>query len=129
MDGGIGCKLTPSAICVSTDWTQELAGLGILPLQAEGDSTQIRQKAAQYSALPQVIARNIPNLIVWTIRSCSEQRSLLSKTLFGGGNEGTRHRMIERLKVMTKDVMMYSGFLKYRLPVSVNDRLARIAAE
>jgi len=37
--------------------------------------------------------------------------------------------MIEKLKVMTKDLMMYAGFLKYRLPASVNDTLARIAAE
>jgi hypothetical protein len=37
--------------------------------------------------------------------------------------------MIEQLKVMAKDVMMYTGFLKYRLPVWVNDTLARIAAE
>jgi nuclear pore complex protein Nup93 len=75
-----------------------------------------------------VIARNVPNLIVWTIRSCSEQRSILSKTQYGG-NEGTRQQMIEKLKVMTKDLMMYAGFLKYRLPASVNDTLARIAAE
>lgn len=75
-----------------------------------------------------MIARNVPNLIVWTIRSCSEQRSILSKTQYGG-NEGTRQEMIEKLKVMTKDLMMYAGFLKYRLPASVNDTLARIAAE
>jgi hypothetical protein len=37
--------------------------------------------------------------------------------------------MAEALKDMAKDVMMYSGFLKYRLPASVNDTLARIAAE
>lgn len=30
---------------------------------------------------------------------------------------------------VAKDLMMYSGFLKYRLPASVNDTLARIAAE
>jgi len=110
------------------DSMQILSSVGILPLQAAGDSTQVRQQAAQYSALPQVIARNVPNLIVWTIRSCSKQRSILSKTQFGG-NEGTRYEMIEKLKVMAKDLMMYSGFLKYRLPASVNDTLARIAAE
>jgi hypothetical protein len=37
--------------------------------------------------------------------------------------------MIEKLKIMAKDLMMYSGFLKYRLPASVNETLARIAAE
>jgi hypothetical protein len=37
--------------------------------------------------------------------------------------------IIDRLKDMAKNLMMYSGFLKYRLPASVNDTLARIAAE
>jgi hypothetical protein len=37
--------------------------------------------------------------------------------------------MIEDLKRKAKDLTMYAGFLKYRLPPWVNDMLARIAAE
>jgi hypothetical protein len=37
--------------------------------------------------------------------------------------------MIEQLGLVAKDMVMYSGFLRYRLPASVNDTLAKIAAE
>lgn len=108
---------------------QDLAALAILPLGAEGNSTLVRQQAARYSGLPQAVARNVPNLIIWTIRSCSAVRSALSSSQFGGVNEGTRRLMSEKMKVIAKDVMMYAGFLKYRLPLLVNETLARIAAE
>lgn len=108
--------------------TQLIVELYILPIQAKGDSSVIRQSAAQYSALPQTVARNVPPLILWTLRCCSEQRAVLARSAYGG-NEGTRSMMMEQLKTVARDLMMYAGFLKYRLPASVNDTLARIAAD
>lgn len=107
---------------------QIIASLQILPLEAQGDSNIIRQFAAKYSALPETITRNIPNLIMWTGRSCEEQRSKLAKSHYNS-NDGTRRHMIEDLKRKARDLTMYAGFLKYRLPTWVNDMLARIAAE
>ncbi|KAI9742487.1 MAG: hypothetical protein M1818_004021 [Claussenomyces sp. TS43310] len=105
-----------------------LAKLDIIPLGAQGDSTRIRQCAAKYSSFDQTIIRLIPNLIIWSIRCCMSQRSFLMGSQFGG-NDGSRFSMMTELKSIAKDLMMYSGFLKYRLPSSVNDALARIAAE
>jgi nuclear pore complex protein Nup93 len=93
-----------------------------------GDSVVIRSYAAKFSSFPQPIAQIVPSLILWTIRCCSQERSFLTLREYGG-NEGTRRQMIDRLKLIAKDMMMYSGFLRYRLPASVNDTLAKIAAE
>ncbi|OBT79120.1 hypothetical protein VF21_01816 [Pseudogymnoascus sp. 05NY08] len=113
------------------NWTGALdiiASLQILPLEAHGDSNIIRQFAGKYAAFPETITRNIPNLIMWTGRSCEEQRSRLANSQYNS-NDGTRRHMIEDLKRKAKDLTMYAGFLKYRLPPWVNDLLARIAAE
>jgi nuclear pore complex protein Nup93 len=108
--------------------SQVIAGLRILPLEARGDSTIIRQTAAKYSSLPETITRNVPNLIMWTGRSCEKQRMILANAQYGS-DEGIRRQMIDDLKRKAKDLTMYAGFLKYRLPPWVNDMLARIAAE
>lgn len=113
------------------NWTGALdiiASLDILPLEAHGDSNTIRQFANKYSSLPETITRNVPNLIMWTGTSCEQQRLKLSNSQYNS-NEGTRRQMMEDLKRKAKDLTMYSGFLKYRLPPWVNDMLARIAAE
>jgi len=112
-------------------WTEALdiiTGIDILPLGAKGDSSIVRQYASKYSSLPETLSRNVPNLIIWTIRSCSQQRAVLASAQYGS-NDGTRREMIDDLKMKARDLMMYVGFLRYRLPASVNDSLARIAAE
>ena len=81
-----------------------------------------------FSSFPQPIAQIVPSLILWTVRCCSQQRAVLTSREYGG-NEGTRRQMIEQLGLVAKDMVMYSGFLRYRLPASVNDTLAKIAAE
>lgn len=97
-------------------------------MKAEGNSAKVRQSAAMYASLPQTVARNVPQLIIWTILCCSKQRLILASGQFSA-NDGTRRMMIDDLKLKAKDLMMYAGFLKYRLPPDVNSTLARIAAE
>jgi nuclear pore complex protein Nup93 len=97
-------------------------------MRAAGDSAAVRESAALYSSLPQTVSRNVPQLIIWTIQCCSQQRAILAKGQFTA-NDGTRRMMIDDLTIKAKDMMMYAGFLRYRLPPSVNDTLARIAAE
>ncbi len=100
----------------------------VIPLNAQGNSSIIRKYASNYSGLQEPVARNVPNLILWAILSCSQQRAILTNTEYAS-NEGTRRQMIDDLKTKTKDLMMYVGFLRYRLPASVYDTLVRVAAE
>ena len=99
-----------------------------MPLGARGDSNVIRQYAAKHAALPETIKRIVPDLIDWAGKSCEQQRLRMVNAQYNS-NEGTRRLMIEDLKRQAKDLTMYAGFLVYRLPPSVNDMLARIAAE
>lgn len=97
--------------------TQIINDLDILPMGAEGSVSKIRASAATFDNLDQSLARNVPNLLQWAIVCCGRQRDVLAHGQFGG-NEGTRRQMSERLAQSAKDLMMYAGMLKYKMPVS-----------
>lgn len=121
-------KHTSFHISRLTTTLQILAPLGILPINAQGDSTLVRQCAAKYSSLDQTISRLVPNLIIWTIHSASAIRKNAVSGPYAG-NDVMKRELVVGMANVAKDLMMYSGFLKYRLPAEVNDTLARIAAE
>lgn len=92
---------------------------------AQGDSVLVRQCATKYQSLDQTISRLIPNLIIWALHCASSIR----KAALQGPYSGQDSNLPVQMTHVAKDLMMYSGFLRYRLPASVNDQLARIAAE
>jgi hypothetical protein len=95
-----------------------------------GDSTRIRACATKYASLPPTVARLVPQLIIWAIQCASlVRRDHLAAAAYPAANDAVRSAVVVDMAHVARDLMMYSGFLKYRLPASVNDALARIAAE
>lgn len=105
-----------------------IESLNILPLQARGDWQKIHSAANNFSALPQEIARNVPNLIAWAVESCVHQSSHLSQGQFGG-NDGARRMLVEELNQKQQDIVLYSQTIKYKLPASVSGLLARASVQ
>ncbi|KAK6583740.1 hypothetical protein PZA11_003470 [Diplocarpon coronariae] len=105
-----------------------MRSLSILPLEARGDATIIRSSATKFTSLPQPVAQNVPNLLMWSIICCNNQRSLLLNSQFGG-NEGTRQAMIDELKQMNMDLTTYTSQLRYRFPANIHEALARAQSE
>lgn len=105
-----------------------MKNLGILPLDARGDATIIRSCATKFSGLPQPVAQNVPNLLMWSILCCNNQRSLLLNSQFGG-NEGTRRAMINELKQTNMDLTTYTSQLRYRFPAHIHEALARAQSD
>lgn len=105
-----------------------MRSLAILPLEARGDASIIRSCATKFSSLPQPVAQNVPNLLMWSILCCNNQRALLLNSQFGG-NEGTRQAMIEELKQTNMDLTTYTSQLRYRLPAHIHEALARAQSE
>ncbi|KAK8148959.1 nuclear pore complex subunit [Beauveria asiatica] len=115
----------------TAQWAQcldKIRGLEILPLEASGDASAIRSYAAKFSALPQPVSINVPNLLMWTIICCVRQREQLTNGQFSG-NEGTRRMMVDQLKQMTLDLTTYTSQLRYRFPPHLHEALARASAE
>ncbi|KAI0124551.1 NIC-domain-containing protein [Hypoxylon sp. NC0597] len=102
--------------------------LEILPLDANGDPTRIRHYAATFSGLSQTVAINVPNLLMWTITCCIQQRERLMSSQFSG-NEGTRKMMCDNLKQISMDLTTYTSQLRYRFPPHLHEALARASAD
>ncbi|KAI8964998.1 Nup93/Nic96-domain-containing protein [Daldinia sp. FL1419] len=106
----------------------KIRALEILPLDAHGDPTRIRHYAATFSGLSQTVAINVPNLLMWTITCCIQQRERLMSGQFSG-NEGTRRMMCDNLKQISMDLTTYTSQLRYRFPPHLHEALARASAD
>ncbi|KAI1760883.1 Nup93/Nic96-domain-containing protein [Hypoxylon sp. FL1150] len=105
-----------------------IRALEILPLDAHGDPARIRHYAAKFSGLAQTVAINVPNLLMWTITCCIQQRDRLTSGQFTG-NEGTRRIMCDNLKQISLDLTTYTSQLRYRFPPYLHEALARASAD
>ncbi|KAL2066187.1 hypothetical protein VTL71DRAFT_2258 [Oculimacula yallundae] len=111
-----------------TDALDLMKSLDILPLAARGDPSIIRSCATKFSSLPQPVAQNVPNLLMWSIMCCKNQRLILQNSQFGG-NEGTRQAMIAEFKQTNMDLTTYTSQLRYRFPANIHEALARAQSE
>ncbi|KAG4416486.1 hypothetical protein IFR04_010404 [Cadophora malorum] len=111
-----------------TDALDLMKSLDILPLAARGDPSVIRSCATKFSSLPQPVAHNVPNLLMWSIMCCRNQRLILQNSQFGG-NEGTRQAMIAEFKQTNMDLTTYTSQLRYRFPAHIHEALARAQSE
>ncbi|KAH8690973.1 Nup93/Nic96-domain-containing protein [Talaromyces proteolyticus] len=111
------------------NWAQALDaihGLQILPLRAKGSVPYIRNATQAFASLPSVISRNIGHLIIWSITCIGRER----ERLYAGAYENAiRESLAEDLLVMAKDLMLFSGMIRYKLQPRVYETLARAGAE
>ncbi|KAL4939548.1 hypothetical protein BDV06DRAFT_34535 [Aspergillus oleicola] len=110
-------------------WTAALDtinGLGILPLRASGSVPYIRSAAQAFSSLPSLISSNVGHVIIWSITCIGRERERLST---GPYENEMRQGLAEELLVMAKDLMIFSGMVKYKLPPRVYETLARAGAD
>ncbi|KKK19385.1 hypothetical protein ARAM_006767 [Aspergillus rambellii] len=110
-------------------WTAALDtinGLGILPLRARGSVPYIRSAAQAFSTLPSIISSNVGHVIIWSITCIGYERERLSS---GAYENEIRQGLAEELLAMAKDLMIFSGMVKYKLPPRVYETLARAGAD
>ncbi|KAI9820332.1 MAG: hypothetical protein M1827_005954 [Pycnora praestabilis] len=96
--------------------------LSILPLHANSAVPLIRSAAQAFNTLPPVVARNVGNLLMWTITCCGRQRDVLRNATY---EDRTRKEMADTLLMTTKDLMVFAGLIRYKLPPKVFEVLAR----
>jgi len=96
-----------------------IESLSLLPLRANGNVSVIRASAQAFNSLAPVVARNIGNLLMWTITCCGRQRSVLRSSAFQANKP-----MAERLLRIAQDLMVFAGLVRYKLPPDVYEALA-----
>ncbi|GAB1199791.1 hypothetical protein APSETT444_009150 [Aspergillus pseudonomiae] len=110
-------------------WTPALDAinaLNILPLRARGSVPYIRSAAQAFSSFPTMISRNIGHVVMWSITCIGHERERLNS---GTYENQIRQSLADELLVMAKDLMIFSGMVKYKLPPRVYETLARAGAE
>jgi len=112
----------------------EIHSTNLLPLRAEGSIPVIRASAAQFGGLPQVLARCAGVAVVWAVGAIGGERDRLIQqggAWESGGiaEEETRERVKGMLAGMAKDLMVFAGLVKYKLPGRVYDMLTRAGGE
>lgn len=110
-------------------WTPALDAindLSILPLRARGAVPYIRSAAQAFSSFPPIISHNVGHVIMWCITCIGHERERLNS---GTYENEIRQGLADELLVMAKDLMIFSGMVKYKLPPKVYETLARAGAE
>ncbi|KAH7552409.1 Nup93/Nic96-domain-containing protein [Bipolaris maydis] len=104
----------------------QIENLRILPLSAGGNVSDIRAAANSFNSYPQEISRNIGNVLLWCIGCCSRHREHL---LSGQFEDPMRKVLADQLLQKAKDLMVFAGLIKYKLPPRVFETLAREGLE
>jgi nuclear pore complex protein Nup93 len=113
---------SPRSKLLANVCTQQIENLRILPLSANGNLSDIRASANSFGSYPPEIARNIGNVLLWCIGCCSRHREHL---LSGSFDDPMRKRLADQLLQKAKDMMVFAGLIRYKLPPRVFETLAR----
>lgn len=100
-----------------------------------GDSQQsssnipfIRDRASVLSSLPPALAHTIPALLIMTLTALSRWRAQIQSSAFVDDN-ATRQSMITALGDAARDLMVYAGLVRYKLPGRVFEKLGEVVGE
>ena len=109
---------------------ETLNALAILPLKAGGSIPAIRSAATAFAALPALLARCAGVSVVWAITAIGREREVLTQEGGWDGGYGDDRKGVEaQLGAMAKDLMVFAGLVKYKLPARVYDMLTRVGGE
>ena len=109
-----------------------LGQIDILPLNTRGSIPDIRAAAAKFSSLNSTLSRCAGVTVLWAIGAISEERAALqqqTRYTAGNGVQSVEDEYCRDLGVIAKDLMVFAGLVKYKLPTRVYDMLTRAGGE
>lgn len=91
-------------------------------MQVHGSLPKIRSNANNFAAYPPEIARNVGNVLMWTLTCCGRHREHLLSTPY---DDSTRRGLADSMLQDAKDLMVFAGLIRYKLPPRVFETLAQ----
>ncbi|KAK0936229.1 nuclear pore complex subunit [Friedmanniomyces endolithicus] len=98
----------------------------LLPAAAAGNLSAIRARAQAFDQMPAVLARTVGHVMLWTVVACRSQAEKLRRAEF---ETGFQREAIERCGQTARDVVVFAGLVRYRLPGRVWEMLALAGQE
>ncbi|KAF2097025.1 NIC-domain-containing protein [Rhizodiscina lignyota] len=116
-----------------SDALESIMRVNLLPLTLEPNSfvmltTNSGQSTALTPGLPQPLAQTVPALLLMTLTALSRWRAELQSSPFTGGNVTKRTNM-KALGDAARDLMVFAGLVRYKLPGRVFERLGEVVSE
>ncbi|KAI7163410.1 NIC-domain-containing protein [Hortaea werneckii] len=98
----------------------------VLPTNADGNLSTIRGRAQNFNTMAIVISRTIGHVMLWTIVACSNHADRMRATEF---ETGAQQDMLRQCSQIAKDVMVFAGLIRFKLPGKVWETLAAAGQE
>jgi nuclear pore complex protein Nup93 len=105
-----------------TNSPQAVTEAEVIPTRANGNISAIRSKSQAFELMPTSVARTIGHVMVWAVIACSNQVELLRRLDY---ETGAQKQTIATCVQTAKDVMVFAGLIRYKLPGRVWETLAR----
>ncbi|EME41843.1 hypothetical protein DOTSEDRAFT_177217 [Dothistroma septosporum NZE10] len=106
-------------------WSQvvdSVTASDVIPTEAAGNISAIRSKSQAFDLMPTTVARTIGHVMVWTVIALSNQVTRLKNQEY---ETPAINEAISRCVQSAKDVMVFAGLIRYKLPGRVWETLAR----
>ena len=110
-----------------TNVIDDVAALDLFPLKANGSIPAIRTSATTFASLDPLLARAAGSALLWCLICISKSRELIDGGAWDYGRSKEESKM--QLNVMAKDLMVFAGMVRYRLPSKVFEMLAQAGGE
>ena len=125
-------SLNPNAFPIPSAQPTSTALSRVTSPPAFSTSTQnlslIRDRASLLQTLPSALAHTVPALLLMTLTALSRWREEIQSSPFSEG-DATRRGMVKALGDAAKDLMVYAGLVRYKLPGRVFERLGEVIGE
>ena len=113
-------------VTTNTSCLQHVTNSRLLPTEAVGNISAIRHTAQAFNQLPAVVARTVGYVMLWTVVACSRNVERLKAAEF---ETGAQQETIQRCVQTNKDVMVFAGLIRFKLPGRVWETLARVGGD
>ncbi|KAM0720851.1 hypothetical protein Q7P37_003136 [Cladosporium fusiforme] len=98
----------------------------VLPTDTAGNMTAIRAKAQAFNCMQPVVARTIGHIMIWAVIALANEHARLKNAEF---DTPAQQNVIQHCKSTAKDVMVFAGLIRYKLPGRVWETLAQAGQE
>lgn len=88
--------------------------------------TAIRAKAQAFNGMQPVVARTIGHIMIWAVIALANEHARLKGAEF---DTPAQQNVIVQCKSAAKDIMVFAGLIRYKLPGRVWETLAQAGQE
>ena len=105
-----------------THFTQDVEASHAVPIKENGNVSALRTKSVDFEELPTTVARTVGHVMLWVVIACSNEVDRVRRQSLQNPNATN---WVQECTQIARDVMVFAGLIRYKLPGRVWETLAR----